>query len=57
MGVGMVLLGGLVPLAMEWGIQEAEFSWVLESNYLSRGSLEKGGAKVAKTYRLFDYRP
>ncbi|MGQ9575587.1 MAG: GNAT family N-acetyltransferase [Thermoguttaceae bacterium] len=56
-GVGLVLLHGLVPKAMEWGIEEAEFSWVLESNWLSRGSLEKGGAKRTKTYRLYDFEP
>ncbi|MGQ9503431.1 MAG: N-acetyltransferase [Thermogutta sp.] len=55
MGLGLVLLDGLVPKAIEWGIEEAEFSWVLESNALSRGSLEKGGAKRTKTYRLYDY--
>ncbi len=55
MGFGLVLLEGLVPKALEWGIEEAEFSWVLESNALSRGSLEKGGAKRTKTYRLYDY--
>lgn len=54
-GVGLVLLSGLVPHVKSWGIQEAEFSWVLESNKLSRGSLERGGAKLAKTYRLYDY--
>ena len=53
-GVGLVILDGLVPLVREWGIEEAEFSWVLESNKLSRGSLERGGAKHYKTYRLFD---
>jgi hypothetical protein len=26
---------------------------VLESNTLSRGSLEKGGAKLDKTYRIY----
>ena len=45
---------GLLPKVLEWGIEEAEFSWVLESNQLSRGSLEKGGAKLTKTYRLYD---
>ncbi len=55
MGLGLVLLDGLVPMAIKWGIEEAEFSWVLESNSLSRGSLEKGGAKLTKTYRLYDY--
>jgi GNAT superfamily N-acetyltransferase len=54
MGVGLVLMHGLVPKAMEWGLQEAEFSWVLESNKLSYGALKKGGAKITKTYRLYD---
>lgn len=54
MGVGLVLMHGLVPKAMEWGLQEAEFSWVLESNSLSHGALRKGGAKITKTYRLYD---
>jgi len=55
MGIGPVLLYGLVPKAMQWGLEEAEFSWVMESNLLSRGSLEKGGAKLTKTYRLYDW--
>jgi GNAT superfamily N-acetyltransferase len=54
MGIGMVLMHGLVPKAIEWGLQEAEFSWVLESNSLSYGALKKGGAKIVKTYRLYD---
>ena len=53
-GLGMVLMHGIVPKAMEWGIQEAEFSWVLESNKFSRGALAKGGAKITKTYRVYD---
>ena len=53
-GVGLVLLDGLVPAALEWGIEEAEFSWVAESNRLSRGSLEKGGARRTKTYRVYE---
>jgi GNAT superfamily N-acetyltransferase len=54
LGVGVVLLDGLLPRGIEWGLEEVEFSWVLESNSLSRGSLEKGGAKRTKTYRLYD---
>lgn len=54
MGIGMVLMHGLVPKAIEWGLEEAEFSWVLESNSLSFGALKKGGAKITKTYRLYD---
>ncbi len=53
-GIGLVLMNALVPKAREWGMEEAEFSWVLESNTLSRASLEKGGAKLTKTYRIFD---
>jgi GNAT superfamily N-acetyltransferase len=53
-GIGLVLMYGLMPRAMDWGLEEAEFSWVLESNSLSYGSLKKGGAKITKTYRLFD---
>ncbi len=53
-GVGLVLLNALVPNVKRWGIQECEFSWVLESNTLSRGGLEKGGAKLSKTYRIYD---
>lgn len=54
-GIGLVLMSGIVPKALEWGMEEAEFSWVLESNSFSRGSLEKGGAKRTKTYRIYDW--
>ncbi|MDR3233143.1 MAG: hypothetical protein LBT46_05700 [Planctomycetaceae bacterium] len=53
-GLGLLLLNGLVPKVMENGITNAEFSWVLESNSFSRGSLEKGGAIRTKTYRVYD---
>ena len=53
-GLGLVLMHGVVPKALEWGIEEAEFSWVLESNKFSRGALTKGGAKITKTYRVYD---
>ena len=53
-GVGLILVERLVDDALAWGINEAEFSWVLESNTLSRGTLERGGAIRQKTYRLYD---
>ena len=53
-GVGLVLMAELVPHALAWGIQEAEFSWVLESNHLSYASLKRGGAKLTKSYRIYD---
>jgi len=53
-GIGLVLMHRLVPEVHKWGIKDAEFSWVLESNKLSRGTLERGGAIRSKTYRIFD---
>lgn len=55
MGIGLVLLRAMVPLGVDWGLEECEYSWVAESNTLSRGSLEKGGAKRLKTYRIYDW--
>lgn len=54
-GIGLALMAGLMPRALDWGLEEAEFSWVLESNSFSYGALKKGGAKITKTYRIFDY--
>jgi hypothetical protein len=54
LGVGLVLLRALVPAGLARGMEEVEYSWVAESNTLSRGSLEKGGAKRIKTYRIYD---
>ncbi len=54
-GVGLVVLQGLEPKGVAWGLTSCEFSWVLESNKLSRRGLEKGGAIRSKVYRLYDY--
>ena len=54
-GVGLLLVSRLVPDVMSWGVQDCEFSWVLESNHLSRATLERGGAKLLKTYRIYEY--
>lgn len=56
-GVGIVILAQLKQPCYDWGLEEAEFSWVLESNYLSAQTLRRGGAKLTKTYRLYDYGP
>ncbi len=53
-GVGVVLLKGMVPKLLELKVQDVEFSWVAESNTLSRGSLAKGGAVIEKTHRVYD---
>ncbi|MGE0608904.1 MAG: GNAT family N-acetyltransferase [Pirellulales bacterium] len=56
-GLGLVLLNALIPKGLELKISKCEFSWVAESNDLSRKGLEKGGAKLYKTYRMYDYPP
>lgn len=53
-GFGIVLMDRLVEAAKPWGIKAWEFSWVLESNKSSRGSLERAGTKRYKTYRIYD---
>lgn len=53
-GLGLVVASRLLPEYAKLGIQEVEFSWVLESNKLSLGTLKRGGAKLTKTYRLYD---
>lgn len=54
-GLGLAMMGKMLPKAIAFGVTEAEFSWVLESNHLSRSTLEKGGAVRDKTYRMYDY--
>ncbi len=56
-GVGLVLMAALVPQLYAWGMDEVEFSWVLESNHLSKRSLERGGAIVSKKYRIYQDDP
>jgi hypothetical protein len=54
LGVALVLMKELAVVGMDSPVQEVEYSWIAESNALSRGALEKGGAKRVKTYRLYD---
>ncbi len=54
-GLGMVVLSRLRDDLLDWGVEELELSWVLESNHLSFKSLKRGGATIDKTYRLYDY--
>ncbi|MDA7980018.1 MAG: N-acetyltransferase [Pirellulales bacterium] len=54
-GLGLVLMNGLVPKALELNVKHAEFSWVSEENTLARMGLEKGGARQYKTYRMYDF--
>jgi GNAT superfamily N-acetyltransferase len=56
-GIGVVLAAHLVPPALEYGICEGEFSWVLESNHLSRKTLERGNLRQEKRHRIYDFIP
>lgn len=53
-GFGLLALERMLPGAIKMGVTHGEFSWVLESNHLSRASLERAGMRRAKTYRLYD---
>ncbi len=53
-GLGLVTLAPLLPHAINYNIKYGEFSWVLESNTLSRGTIERGGATRFKTHRIYD---
>ncbi len=53
-GLGLVTLSRILPDAIDFGIEIGEFSWVLESNSLSRGTIERGGATRTKTHRIYD---
>ncbi|MBN2543272.1 N-acetyltransferase [bacterium] len=37
------------------GYDRAEMSWVLEDNFMMNKALEKIGAEIYKTYRIYDY--
>jgi len=53
-GLGLVTLARILPDAIDFGIEIGEFSWVLESNSLSRGTIERGGARRTKVHRIYD---
>jgi GNAT superfamily N-acetyltransferase len=58
-GLGIVLMDNMVEAARSWGphgngLKTYEFSWVLESNKQSRGTLERAGTPITRTYRMYD---
>jgi GNAT superfamily N-acetyltransferase len=54
-GLGLVLLRALLPRALELGFQEAEFSWISETNTLAIGGMRKSGLRHSKTFRVYDH--
>ncbi len=53
-GFGLLALERMLEDIRRLPIETGEFSWVLESNHLSRASLERAGLQRMKTYRLYD---
>ncbi|MEM7479016.1 MAG: N-acetyltransferase, partial [Planctomycetota bacterium] len=53
-GFGLLALVRMLEDVLKLGVKTGEFSWVLESNHLSRASLERGGLERNKTYRIYD---
>jgi GNAT superfamily N-acetyltransferase len=53
-GLGPLLVAHLLPALQARGIDEAEFSTVIESNQFSLATLRRIGATVTKTYRMYD---
>ncbi len=55
-GLSVVLMDRLVDAAANWGgqIERYEFSWVLESNARSRGTLERAGTRITSIHRLYE---
>ena len=54
-GLGVVLAHGMLEPGLRFGMEEAEFSWVLESNHLSRKTLERGKLPREKVHRIYDW--
>lgn len=54
-GIDTLLYHGLYRAAQKRGYIGGEFSWVLEDNLRMRRALDLQGAKVYKTYRIYDY--
>ena len=53
-GVGELLELEMMVNAEQIGIKHAEFSWILEDNMVMRTALERMGATVYRTYRMYD---
>jgi GNAT superfamily N-acetyltransferase len=54
MGLDAVLLYETYARGTKQGFHRGEFSWILENNLPMRNALENWGARIYKTYRLYD---
>ena len=55
-GIDAIFYRDIIRDANNRGIKGAEISWVLEDNLAMKQTAEKLGAKVYKTYRMYDYK-
>ncbi len=55
-GIDAIFYRNIIRAANSRGIKGAEISWVLEDNLAMKQTAEKLGAKVYKTYRMYDLR-
>ena len=53
-GVEAAMVAETIAIALRKGYRWAEMSWILESNAPMRRVLERLGAEIYKTYRLYD---
>ena len=53
-GLDALLISELFNRCVAMGINQGEFSWILEENIAMRRPLENIGARVYKTYRVYD---
>ena len=53
-GLGLCLLDRFLRQGYEKGIEDVEFSYVLESNHLAASTLTNAGVVKEKTYRIFE---
>jgi hypothetical protein len=56
MGIDACFYSETIKRGRAKGYRGLEMSWILESNLPMNLVLQKGGAKIAKTYQLYDYR-
>ena len=53
-GIDVLLYHHTFKNALDGGYRECEMSWILDDNTLMRRAIEKIGAKVTRTYRIFE---
>jgi hypothetical protein len=53
-GLAPALIGRISRIALSMGAQKLEFSWIAQSNPLSFGTIENGGAQRSKTLKVYE---